>query len=106
MTETVRPFVLYHSSRRGKKWDVYVPSVRGLRKVAFGQLGASDYTIHKDKRRRERYWNRHANDKLNDPYFPGFWSWHALWGASSDLRTAFRTAVKLAKRELSNPGRG
>ena len=34
----------------------------------FGASGMSDYTIHKDKKRRERYISRHKKDlKTNDP---------------------------------------
>ena len=100
-----RPYVRYRSSRPGKKWDVYVPTARGQRKVSFGQAGASDFTMHKDKARRERYRARHAHDKIADPYSPGFWSFYALWGASSDSKAAFRSAVSRAKRELSRAGK-
>lgn len=91
---------MYRSTLAGKKWDVYVPTARGLRKVSYGQAGASDFTIHKDRARRERYRARHAKDCIDDPYKAGFWSYFALWGASSDRRTAFRAAVSKAKRIL------
>jgi hypothetical protein len=95
-----KPFVRYRSTLVGKKWDVYVPTSRGLKKVSYGQAGASDYTLHKDRARRERYRSRHSNDRIDDPYAPGFWSYHALWGASADSKTAFRSAVVKAKRLL------
>lgn len=100
MPQVRKPFVRYRSTLAGKKWDVYVPTLRGLKKVSFGQAGASDYTLHKDTQRRERYRTRHSNDRIDDPYAPGFWSYYALWGASSDSKIAFRSAVAKAKRLL------
>ena len=41
----------------------------------FGSRGMSDFTIHKDKERRERYITRHKKDlKTNDPMRPGYLS--------------------------------
>ena len=89
------------SKRSGKKWKVRVPTSSGRGKtVAFGDATMSDYTIHKDKARRERYRTRHQNDRIDDPYAPGFWSWWSLWGESSDLATAHAAAVKRAKKIL------
>jgi hypothetical protein len=92
-----RPYTLYRSTLAAKKWDVYVPTARGLRKVSYGQRGASDYTHHSDRIRRAQYRTRHAHDRIDDPFAPGFWSWWHLWGASADGKTAFRAAVRRAK---------
>jgi hypothetical protein len=35
------------------------------KKIKFGQNGASDFTIHKDEARRQRYINRHKKMSLN-----------------------------------------
>jgi len=89
------------SKRSGKKWKVRVPTSSGRGKtVAFGDASMSDYTIHKDKARRERYRTRHQRDRIDDPYAPGFWSWWSLWGESSDLDKAHAAAVKRAKKIL------
>lgn len=89
------------SKRSGKKWKVRVPTSSGRGKtVAFGDATMSDYTIHKDKARRERYRTRHQHDRIDDPYAPGFWSWWSLWGESSDLAKAHADAVKRAKKIL------
>jgi hypothetical protein len=89
------------SKRSGKKWKVRVPTKSGRGKtVTFGDATMSDYTIHKDKARRERYRTRHQNDRIDDPYAPGFWSWWSLWGESSDLAKAHADAVKRAKKIL------
>jgi len=96
-----KPFTLYKSTDKNKKWDVYVPSKTGkLKKVSYGAAGMSDYTKHKDKERRERYRQRHKRDKIYNPYKPGFWSWWHLWGKSSDSNKAFKQSVSLAKKLL------
>ena len=46
----------------------------------FGAAGMSDYTIHKDKERRERYISRHKKDlRTGDPMKPGYLSMYILW---------------------------
>ena len=53
-------------------------------KTKFGQYGASDYTIHKDKKRRELYRARHQKDlETNDPYRAGYLSFWLLWNTPS-----------------------
>ncbi len=89
------------SKRSGKKWQVRVPTSSGRGKtVAFGDAKMSDYTLHKDKARRDNYRTRHQHDRIDDPYAPGFWSWWSLWGESSDLDKAHAAAVKRAKKIL------
>jgi len=94
----MRPFTLYRSSNPLKKYDVLVPSPTGDKRISFGQNGAADYTTHDDRERRDRYRRRHSKDRITDPYTPGFWAWHTLWGESSDLSTALQQAVRLAKK--------
>ena len=51
-------------------------------KVYFGQAGASDFTIHKDKERKQRYINRHKNNEIwtkSGINTAGFWSRWMLW---------------------------
>ena len=50
-----------------------------IKRVHFGAHGYEDYTIHKDKKRREKYINRHKNDRIYDPITPGALSYHILW---------------------------
>jgi len=46
----------------------------------FGATGYSDYTIHKDKDRRDNYIARHANDlDTDDPRRAGYMSMFVLW---------------------------
>ena len=56
--------------------------------VHFGQAGAPDYTITKDKEQRERYLARHAaRENWNDPVTAGALSKWILWGSSTNLKT-------------------
>ena len=48
----------------------------------FGQAGAPDYTITKDKAQRERYIKRHRkNENWSAPMTAGSLAKHVLWGA-------------------------
>ncbi len=58
-----------------------------IKKTNFGASGASDYTINKDKDRRERYRARHKRDlRTNDPKRAGYLSYYLLWGDSTSLK--------------------
>ena len=99
----IKPFTLYKSKTKTKKWDVYLPTKSDrLKKISYGAAGMSDYTKHKDKERRESYRSRHQNDKIYDPYKPGFWSWWHLWGRSSDSKVSFKQTVSRAKKIIRN----
>lgn len=57
----------------------------------FGAKGMSDYTIHKNKERRERYITRHAKDlDTNDPTRAGFLSMYVLWGNEPSLQKSIK----------------
>jgi len=52
----------YKSDKPNKKYYIIT---NNNKKVYFGQAGASDFTIHKDEARKQRYINRHKNnDKM------------------------------------------
>lgn len=51
----------------------------GYKRVYFGDRRYEDYLIHQDRKRRARYRDRHAGDRIDDMRYPGFWSWHILW---------------------------
>ena len=56
------------------------------KKTNFGAKGMSDYTINKDKERRERYRKRHQKDlRTKDPTRAGYLSYYLLWGDSTSL---------------------
>ena len=51
------------ASQKGKKLQAKVEYDNGNEKtVAFGAKGMSDYTIHKDSERKQRYLDRHKKD--------------------------------------------
>lgn len=46
----------------------------------FGADGYLDYTMHRDKERKEKYIARHKDkENWDDPYTKGFWSRWLLW---------------------------
>ena len=50
--------------------------------IKFGQASASDFTIHKDEARKQRYINRHKNNETwskSGIDTAGFWSRWLLW---------------------------
>lgn len=50
------------------------------KKIHFGAKGYSDYTIHKDPKRKASYIARHKpTENWNDPSSAGFWSRWILW---------------------------
>lgn len=63
-----------------KKYEITFNKNGNVYVRKFGAFGASDYTKHKDKDRRERYITRHKKDlKTNDPMRPGYLSMYILW---------------------------
>jgi len=66
-----------------KKWRAEFSDNKA---VEFGQAGADDYTITKDKAQRDRYRARHKVDlDTDDPRRAGFLSYWILWGNSTDM---------------------
>lgn len=75
----------------------YDPDTTRTKSTGFGAKGYSDYTIHHDKERRERYRIRHEKDlRTNDPTRAGFLSYYLLWGQSTSLQQN----IKLFKRRF------
>jgi hypothetical protein len=78
--------VIKKSSKDGKKLMAvfsYPESTR-TRTISFGQAGAPDYTITKDKEQRSRYIRRHrARENWSKPDTAGALSRWVLWGNST-----------------------
>ena len=72
----------YHPHKSDKPGKKYYIITNDNKKVYFGQASASDFTIHKDEARKQRYINRH---KTNENWSKsgidtaGFWSRWLLW---------------------------
>tara|TARA_B100000963_G_scaffold361809_1_gene399874 strand:+ start:10814 stop:12949 length:2136 start_codon:yes stop_codon:yes gene_type:complete len=71
--------------KSGKKKYVIIFEKNGKKYTRkFGAQGMSDFTIHKDRERRERYISRHKKDlKTGDPMKPGYLSMYILWNKPS-----------------------
>lgn len=69
----------YISDKPNKKYFIITSNNK---KIYFGSAGMSDYTIHKDPERKQRYINRHQsreNWTKSGIDTAGFWSKHLLW---------------------------
>ncbi len=67
----------YKSDRPDKKYFVIT---NDNKKIYFGQASASDFTLHEDEARKQRYINRHKqNENWNNKDTAGFWSRWLLW---------------------------
>jgi hypothetical protein len=69
----------YTSDKPDKKYYIITNSGR---KVYFGAAGMSDFTIHKDEARKQRYIDRHKNNEnwtKSGIDTAGFWSRWYLW---------------------------
>ena len=68
-----------------KKYDVYfknkyVCSYGDIRYFHYyDKIGYYSNLNHYNEQRRINYRKRHMSDHINDPNFPGYWSYHYLW---------------------------
>ena len=94
------------SSKDDKKYDAIIQKENGRTKtISFGSAGMSDYTIHKDTERKQRYLNRHKkNEDWNDYETAGFYATRLLWNKPSlrenkkDTNNKFKNInIELAK---------
>jgi hypothetical protein len=90
---------LRRSHRPEKKWDAVFVKDNGKEKVVpFGARGMSDFTKHKDTKRRSRYLKRHSGmgEHWNKPDTPGALSRWVLWNKKtlkaslSDFKRRFK----------------
>ena len=102
-------WVVYPSSRAGKKWAACGSAGPGNRRVTvhFGAQGYSDYPTHRDAARKARYIRRHAARERwgrSGVGTPGFWSRWLLWnlptlrGSAADMGRRFGIRVRFASR--------
>lgn len=65
------------STRKDKKYQIQTPSGKTIH---FGAKGYSDFTQHKDPKRKEAYIRRHqTRENWNDPETAGFYARWLLW---------------------------
>ena len=73
--------VITKSKTKDKKYDAIID---GRKTIHFGAKGYSDFTIHKDEERKDRYINRHKKtENWNDPKTAGFYAKNILWNKKS-----------------------
>jgi len=72
---------LRKSLKPAKKYDAVFKTAEGKEKVvSFGAAGMSDFTLHHDEERKERYLNRHRkNEHWDKADSPGALSRYILW---------------------------
>jgi len=91
------------SEKQGKKWKAIFKLDNGKEKTThFGFDNPkdlkNDYTLNKDKERRERYRKRHQKDlKTNNPLRAGYLSYFLLWGNSTSLKQNIKDYKKKFK---------
>lgn len=85
------------SSRKGKKYVaifMHGGEKPRMEKIHFGAEGMEDYTIHKDKKRRESYRKRAYKGKDAKPNSAAALSYWLLWGNSTSMRKNIRDFIK------------
>ena len=87
------------SKKPNKKFDAVIDKTKT---VSFGQKGYSDFTIHKDEDRRDRYIKRHkTNENWNDPTTAGFYSRWVLWNKPTMKESITDLNKKFSKLKVS-----
>ncbi len=87
------------SKKPNKKFDAVIDKTKT---VSFGQKGYSDFTIHKDDDRRDRYIKRHkVNENWNDPTTAGFYSRWVLWNKPTMKESITDLNKKFSKLKVS-----
>ena len=92
--------VIEKATAKNKKYKAifYDDQGKKLKSSNFGDTRYEDYTIHKDKERRERYRARHKKYlKTGDYSKPSFLSFYLLWGDSSSLKSNISNYKKMFK---------
>ncbi len=80
-------YILSKSTNKNKKLMIKTPN----KLIHFGSIGFSDFTIHKDPERRQRYILRHQkNENWNNLDTAGFWAKEILWGISPDINKCIK----------------
>ena len=73
-------YTLRESHKKTKKYDLVTPDGKI---ISFGAKGMSDYTLHKDSKRKDRYIHRHDNEQKfwhdDVPLSPSYLSRFILW---------------------------
>jgi hypothetical protein len=91
----MRLIEIVDSDRKDKRYKAIFEDNKRVFSVHFGSSNHENYTMHKDKKRRENYRQRHKGDRLNDPTSPGSLSWFVLWGDNENIEENIKKYKKL-----------
>jgi len=67
------------TSNKRFKIIFYDREMKKVKTTQFGDKRYDNFTIHKDKKRRDLYRKRHHKDKIDEPMSAGSLSWWVLW---------------------------
>ena len=84
-------FTLQDGTAKGKRYKAIFYDENGdkIKTTQFGSSSHENFTIHRDKQRRELYRKRHHKDKIDEPYSAGALSWYLLWN-----KPTFKQSIK------------
>lgn len=107
MRRCVHPIhvLLRPSHKSSKKLDAVV----GRRTVSFGARGMSDFTLHHDPERRQRYLTRHRSREhwgRSGLTTPGFWASGILWNKPTVAASARDLERRFCLKIEDSTGRG
>ncbi len=91
------------SKAKNKKFTAifYDDQGKKIKTAQFGDSRYEDYTMHKDKQRRDRYRARHKGNLAKTTYMsPAHLSYYILWGDSSNINTNINKYIKMFKLKL------
>ena len=89
--------IIEPGTAKGKKYKAVFFDDNGkkIKTSQFGAKGFEDYTMHKDKTRREKYRSRHKGMLKKTSYMsPAHLSYYLLWGESEALNTNIKNYKK------------
>ena len=97
--------VIMKSNNPKKKYDAII---NGSKRISFGAAGYSDYTMHKDEKRKELYIKRHANEDWTrqNVASPAWLSRRIMWEnktlveAIRHANTMYRDAQRKYKQQM------
>ena len=89
--------VIEKGTAKNKKLKaIFYEGSKKLKTTSFGQSGAEDYTLTKDKEQRKRYRARHKKDLSKGDYMSaGYLSYYILWGNSTSRNTNIKQYKKM-----------
>jgi len=87
--------IIKPSDKKDKK---YMAIINDRKTIHFGAAGMSDFTIHKDKERKERYLARHRkNEDWSNPLTASFYATNILWN-----KPTITESIKDTNRRFKN----